>query len=103
MIHPSLKPILPNIIKAFKKHRIISASIFGSAVTDRLDKNSDIDFVVTIDQNLDPVVAGEHLWDLYYELKDLLGREVDILTESSLKNPYLIQEINRSKLPIYGY
>lgn len=102
MIHPTLKPYLPKIIASFKKHKIVSASIFGSALTPKFNKTSDIDFVVQIDQNLDPVIAGGHLRDLYYELKDLLNREVDILTENSLKNLYLIKEINSSKLSIYG-
>ena len=49
-----------------------------------------MDFLVTIQENLDPVEAGGHLWDLTYELEDLLKRKIDLITEKSLKNPYFI-------------
>lgn len=102
-LHQSFKPFIPPIIELFKKHKITNACVFGSVLTNDFNKDSDIDFLVNIEDGLDPVEAGGHLWDLYDELKELLNREVDILTERSLKNPYFIEEINNSKLPIYGY
>ena len=103
MLHKSFEPYLPKVIAIFKKHKVVNACVFGSVVTDKFTPNSDVDFLVNIEKNLDPVLAGGHLWDMYYELKDLLQREVDVLTEPSLKNPYFIKEINQTKLPIYGY
>jgi hypothetical protein len=35
-------------------------------------------------------------------LKSLYGREIDLLEEQALKNPILIQSINRSKQLVYG-
>jgi predicted nucleotidyltransferase len=102
MLHHSIRPYLPQIIQIFKNHKIVSASVFGSVVTDNFNENSDVDFLVNIEQDLDPVIAGGHLWDAYYELKDLLNREIDLLTERSLKNPYFIKELNNSKFSIYG-
>jgi predicted nucleotidyltransferase len=90
------------VITILKKHKIIRASLFGSVLTDHFNEKSDVDFLVTIENGLDPLEAGGHLWDAYYELKDLLNREVDVITERSLKNPYFIQQINTTKLPIYG-
>lgn len=87
----------------FKKHKIVSAYVFGSVLTDKFSEKSDVDFLVNIEQGLDPVEAGGHLWNIYYDLKDLLNREVDVLTERSLKNPYFIKEINQTKYPLYGY
>ena len=103
MIHHSFIPFLPQIIEIFKKHKIVNACVFGSVLTDKFATNSDVDFLVNLEKDLDPVEAGEHLWDTYDELKNLLNREVDILTERSLKNPYFINEINHSKYPIYGF
>lgn len=102
-LHQSFKPYIPQIIELFKKHRIINACVFGSVLTNNFNKDSDVDFIVNIEDDLDPVEAGGHLWDLNDELKELLNREVDVLTERSLKNPYFIQELNNTKLPIYGY
>jgi predicted nucleotidyltransferase len=102
MIHPTFKPYMPQIIKLLKKHKIKSAYFFGSVLTDKFNENSDVDFLVNLHDNLDPVIAGGHLWDLTFELEDLLCRNVDLLTERALKNPYFIKEINKTKFPIYG-
>lgn len=102
MISSSIKSELPQIIKLFIKHKIKSAYFFGSVLTNKFDENSDVDFLVNLQDGLDPVDAGGHLWDLEYELKDLLKRNIDIITERSLKNPYFIEEINSTKQIIYG-
>ena len=103
MLHQSFQPLLPKVIALLEKHKIKQAYVFGSVVTEAFNEDSDVDFLVNLQEGLDPVEAGGHLWDLYYELKDLLHREVDVLTERSLKNPYFIKEVNNTKIPIYGY
>jgi predicted nucleotidyltransferase len=102
MINPAIQAYLPNVIELFRKHKIKNAYIFGSAVTDKFNNDSDVDFLVNLQDGLNPVDAGGHLWDLEYELKDLLHRDIDLLTERSLKNPYFISEINATKVAIYG-
>ena len=102
MINHSFQAQMPHVIELFKKHKIKKAYLFGSVLTDKFNSESDVDFLVNIEEGLDPAEAGGHLWDLYYELKDLLKREVDVVTERSLKNPYFIDEINRTKFPVYG-
>ena len=91
MLHQSFQPHLPQVIALLEKHKIKQAYVFGSVVTDRFNEESDIDFLVKFEEGLDPLERGSLWWDLYYELKDLLNREVDILTERSLKNPYFIK------------
>lgn len=102
MINSAIQTYLPKVIELFKKHKIKNAYIFGSAVTDKFNNDSDVDFLVNLQDGLNPVDAGGHLWDLEYELKDLLHRDIDLLTERSLKNPYFISEINATKVAIYG-
>jgi uncharacterized protein len=102
MINSSIQAYLPQVIELFKKHKIKKAYIFGSALTDNFNNDSDVDFLVNLQDGLNPVDAGEHLWDLEYELKDLLKRDVDLLTERSLRNPYFISEVNSTKVLIYG-
>lgn len=102
MINPTIQAFMPQVIELFKKYKIKNAYIFGSALTDKFDDKSDVDFLVNLQEGLDPVDAGGYLWDLEYELKDLLHREIDLLTERSLRNPYFITEINATKQPIYG-
>jgi len=102
MLHKTIEALLPQVRAILKKHKIVKAYVFGSVVTNDFNENSDVDFLVNLEQGLEPVEAGEHLWNLYYELKALLNREVDILTERSLKNPYFMEEVNAHKFPIYG-
>lgn len=102
MIHQSIQPYLPKVIELFEKHKITSAYVFGSVITDKFNEQSYLDFLVNIQDDLDPVETGGHLWDLTYELEDLLKRSVDLLTERSLKNPYFIKQVNDTKFSIYG-
>lgn len=102
MIHPMLQAYMPKVIALLKKHKIKSAYVFGSVLTDRFNEESDVDFLVNLQDDLDPVEAGGHLWDLGYDLEDLLNRKIDVITERSLRNPYFIKELNDTKFPIYG-
>ena len=102
MLHESIEILLPQINSLFRKHKIQNAYIFGSAVSGKFNSDSDVDFLVNLQENIDPVEAGENLWLLEDELKLLLKRKVDLITERSLRNPYFISEINNTKQFIYG-
>jgi len=102
MLHKSIEILLPQINSLFQKHKIKNAYIFGSAISEKFDTDSDVDFLVNLQENIDPVEAGENLWLLEDELKLLLKRKVDLITERSLRNPYFITEINNTKQLIYG-
>lgn len=102
MINPLIEPFLPKILPLLKKHHIRSAFLFGSVVTNHFKDTSDVDILVNLNDGLDPVEAGGHLWDLTYELETLLNRKIDLIYEGSLKNPYFINALNASKILIYG-
>jgi len=102
MINTSLQPYLSLIISLFEKHKIKDAYLFGSALTNKFNEKSDVDFLVNFNDDLDPVEKGELLWSLRFSLEDDLNRPIDLITESSLKNPYFIEELNETKQKIYG-
>jgi predicted nucleotidyltransferase len=102
-INPYLQAHFPLIISLLEEHKIKDAYLFGSAITDRFDeKKSDVDLLVNFIDGLDPLEKGELLWSLRFSLEDKLNRPVDLITETSLKNPYLIEEVNEKKMKIYG-
>jgi len=101
-INPSFQPYLPLITSLFEKHKIKDAYLFGSALSDNFDEKSDVDFLVNFDDDLDPLEKGELLWNLRFSLEDDLNRPVDLITETSLKNPYFIEELSETKQKIYG-
>lgn len=102
MIHSAIIPYVPELIQLFKKNKIEKAYLFGFAVTENFKDTSDVDIIVKIDESFDPIEAGGNLWNLIDEMEQVLNRRVDLLTERYLRNPYLIEEINRTKVAIYG-
>lgn len=92
---------LTEIRDLMQKHRVKKAYLFGSAVNEKFNDQSDVDFVVDVDDTIEPVELGGHLLDLNFELEELLGRKVDLLTSRSLKNPIFIQAVNQTKELIY--
>ena len=75
--------------------------LFGSILTPHFDIiTSDIDVLVET-ENIPPEEKGEQLMILWEELEKLFARKVDLLTENSLRNPYLAQEIRQTRKLIY--
>ncbi len=90
------------VTRIFKSHKIEKAFLFGSANTKKFNSKSDIDFLISFKKNIPPLEKGELWWNLHDELRNLFKREIDLITENSLKNPYLINEINKTKELVYG-
>jgi len=101
MIHADIQKQLPMVIQLFEKYKINQAFLFGSAVTDKFNEKSDVDILVNFKDEVPPLEKGEALLDLQIALEDALHRNIDLITENSLKNPYFIQEINEKKVKIY--
>ena len=98
-----IKDYIHKILTIIKKHKIKEAYLFGSVITDKFDEaKSDIDLLVNFIDGLDPLEKGELIWNLRFALEDTLNRPIDLITESSLKNPYFIEEINETRVKIYG-
>lgn len=75
--------------------------LFGSAVNSNFNKESDIDLLVKF-KVIELSKYFDNYMDLKYNLEKLFGREVDLVEEQTLRNPILINSINKSKELIYG-
>ncbi|QNF32852.1 nucleotidyltransferase domain-containing protein [Adhaeribacter swui] len=84
-----------------EQHRVRSLFAFGSVTNDRFKADSDIDLVVDIDAP-DPLEYTDHYFELKFELEQILQREVDLLEQKAIRNPFLKQEIDRTKVLVYG-
>ena len=90
-------------IKALcKSHYVSQLFVFGSVLTNRFKKNSDIDLIVDF-QGIDLYNYADNYFDFKDSLERLLNREVDLLEDRAIQNPYLRQSIDSSKQLIYGY
>jgi predicted nucleotidyltransferase len=85
----------------FDQNKIQRAFVFGSAVAGDFNEKSDLDFLVRFQSDLDPLEKGELWWNLHDKLREFFNREIDIVTENSLKNPYFIKELDETKKLIY--
>lgn len=74
---------------------------FGSAVSGAFREDSDIDFLISFNDNLSVEEYTNNYFTLHYKLRDLFHRKIDIVTERSLSNPYFIDSINQTKELIY--
>ena len=100
-MHISLKKKLPGIIRLFNAHHVNRAYVFGSASSNHFSDKSDVDLLVRLEEGMVPEDYSDNYFNLLFALQDLLKRQVDLVTESSLTNPYFINSINRTKVPIY--
>ena len=79
-----------------QRHKVKYIYAFGSSVTERFNfEKSDIDLLVEIDDP-DPIERGEYLISLWDSLENFFNRKVDLLTDSSLRNPYLRESIENT-------
>ena len=89
---------LTNICKALSIQRM---NVFGSAVSNKFEEDSDIDFLILFSEKLSIDEYTENYFELHYKLRKLFNREIDIVTERTLSNPYFIESINKTKELIY--
>ena len=102
MLHPLLQQRISQITDLFRENKVKRAFAFGSVCTPEFGSKSDVDLLISFQDGLDPLQRGENWWNLFYALRKLLNRDIDLLVESDLQNPYLIEAIEESKQRIYG-
>jgi len=83
------------------KYHVKSLFAFGSVTRDELKPNSDVDLVVDIDSN-DPLAYTDNYFGLKFQLEQLLKRQIDLLELRAIKNQYLKQNIENTKVLVYG-
>ena len=92
---------MDKIIALCKKYKVSKLFVFGSILTNRFNKENDVDFIVNFDK-AQVTDYFSNFFDLKYALEDVLGREVDLLEEQTIKNPYLKKNVDATKTLIYG-
>jgi predicted nucleotidyltransferase len=82
------------------KWKIRRLSLFGSVLRDDFGPDSDVDVLVSFVPD-----ATWDLFDLVYmrdELMSIFAREVDLVEEEGLRNPFRRQNILRTRRVIYA-
>ena len=84
-----------------QKHRVVQLYVFGSVLTDKFNKDSDIDFIVKF-EDMAFEDAPANYFGMVESLEKLLSRNVDLVIYDSIRNPYFKQNVDRTKKLIYG-
>jgi predicted nucleotidyltransferase len=74
---------------------------FGSVLSDAFDNNSDIDLLVDFDI-IDIAGYADNYYNLKFGLQKIFNRQVDLLEQKAIKNPFFLQQINLKKRLVYG-
>ena len=93
------KPEIALLCQPFSVSRL---QLFGSATGgDFAEDRSDFDFLMDFDSP-----GNAKALDAYFGLKEglkaLLGRHVDLVMPSALRNPYFRAPVDRQRQPLYG-
>ncbi len=91
------KVMIRKIADYFKNKPVKKAWLFGSYSRGEETPGSDVDILVVLD-NSKPV--GMEFFGMYEDLKELLGRNVDLVTERSLA-PFARNSVERDRQLIY--
>ena len=83
------------------KHKVARLFVFGSVLSDSFKKSSDIDFIVDF-REIDVYDYADNYFDLKFSLENILKRNIDLLEDKAINNPYLRQSIDSSKQLLYG-
>lgn len=83
----------------FKTQPVLKAWLFGSFSRGEQTDSSDVDILFVPDHSGKPFTLFTHA-GMYLDLKELLGREVDLVVEGTLR-PYAAERANQDKKLIY--
>ena len=85
-----------------RRHHVRRLDLFGSAVTDRFDPaHSDLDILVAFD-DLPPGSYADAYFGLKEGLESLYGREVDLVTDAGLQNPYFRRAVEAQRQTLFA-
>lgn len=104
-LHLSMKidePKIEQIQKLCKSNKVKFLFAFGSVTRDDFSESSDIDLVVDFDEK-DPFKYTDLYFNLKSKLEEILKRQVDLLEERAIKNRIFRQQLDNTKVKIYGY
>lgn len=95
-----IQQYLPQIQQLMRQYGVQRAYAFGSAVKNIMHRESDVDFIIGFPDDMDYVTYANNYFALEEALETLLKKQVEVVAEETLHNPYLIQNINSHKVQV---
>lgn len=83
----------------FRSQPVLKAWLFGSVARGEENEKSDIDILFVPDRSKKPFTLFT-MGGMYMDLRQLLGREIDLVEDGSLR-PYAVDNVEHDKILIY--
>ncbi len=101
-MYDRIAEIRPQLADLCRRHHVRRLAIFGSAIRPDFDPaRSDIDLLVDF-QPMPIESYFDNKAALLRALSRLFGRNVDLLARSSIRNPYLLREVEATDEQLYA-
>jgi len=97
-----IDPQLAEVSALCRRYGVRKLELFGSATTGAFDsRTSDLDFLIDFDPGGDESLFHRY-FGLNEDLEALFGRKVDLVMVGTLKNPYFIDSVNKTRQTVYA-
>lgn len=84
------------------KYKVRRLELFGSAARETFATSvDDVDLLVEF-ESMTPVEHADAYFSFQQELKEILGMPVDLIERSPIRNPYLLESIDKTKVVLYA-
>jgi predicted nucleotidyltransferase len=99
---PTIETRREAVAELCREFNVERLDIFGSAATNRPEEQvDDLDFLVEFGRG-GSMSPAEQYFGLLSALQRLFGRDVDLLTRRSLRNPYFIRSVEKTRRLLYA-
>jgi uncharacterized protein len=92
-----------SIIELCKKHYVKELSVFGSAVTDQFNDESDIDLLYLFDiSKISLLDYADNFFSFHDSLENITGRHIDLVSQKDISNPVFKKSVDKTKVLLYA-
>lgn len=99
---PLIEQHRPQIETLCRKYRVKRLELFGSAASGEFDPaHSDVDFFYEFVEG-DTADIADRFFDLLEDLRQLLGRHIDLVSAKDAVNPFFLRVANQHRTTLYA-
>lgn len=97
-----ITPYRDEITRLCTRHRVRRLDLFGSATGTAFDPTtSDVDFQVEF-ADLPAADYADHYFGLREDLTSLFGRDVELVVERAVRNPFFLESVRQSREALFA-
>ena len=86
-----------SIDKLCFENRVEKLYVFGSVLNENFNENSDIDFIVKFNESIPLLEYADNYFELLFAFEDLFNKNIDLISEKSLKIHILFKKLTAQK------